>query len=97
MRRIERGTAFWLDGVTSDAACAALLPLIHDRMTEAVFTSMDDADKLFQRFEPKPLTTVDILGGGAGALARANRDLGLALSDDEIWDVLAYVRTFRQE
>jgi phosphoribosylformylglycinamidine synthase len=84
VRRIERGTAFWLDGVTSDAACAALLPLIHDRMTEAVFTSMDDADKLFQRFEPKPLTTVDILGGGAGALARANRDLGLALSDDEI-------------
>ena len=84
VRRIERGTAFWVGGVTLEQARAALHPLIHDRMTECVFTVMEDADQLFRRFEPKALTTVDILGGGAPALARANRELGLALSEDEI-------------
>ncbi len=82
VRRIERGTAFWANGVAD--ARAVLTPLIHDRMTEVVFEALQDADKLFQRFEPKPLSTVDILGGGAQALARANREMGLALSEDEI-------------
>ena len=82
VRRIERGTAFWANGVAD--ARAVLTPLIHDRMTEVVFAAMQDADKLFQHFEPKPLSTVDILGGGAQALARANREMGLALSEDEV-------------
>ncbi len=82
--RIERGTAFWVSGVMPDDATVLLRPHIHDRMTEAVVTDMDAAEKLFQHFEPKPLKTVDILAGGVGALGRANRELGLALSDDEI-------------
>ena len=35
-------------------------------------------------FDPQPLRTVDVSGGGSAALARANVTLGLALSDDEI-------------
>ena len=84
VRRIERGTVFRAGGITREQARTVLAPLIHDRMTEAVFTALEDADKLFQHFEPRPLNTVDILGGGAAALARANRELGLALSQDEI-------------
>ena len=84
VRRIERGTAFWVNGITPDEARTALAPLIHDRMTEVVFAAMEDADQLFQRFEPKPLKTVDIHGGGVAALEKANRELGLALSEDEI-------------
>ncbi len=90
VQRIERGTAYWINGINGvPAAQAAALtaqlgPLIHDRMTEAVFGAMEDADQLFQRFDPKPLNTVDVLGGGVAALARANRELGLALSEDEI-------------
>jgi phosphoribosylformylglycinamidine synthase len=84
VRRIERGTAFWISGVTKEQARAALAPLIHDRMTESIFTALEDADKLFARFEPKPLATVDILGGGVPALVQANREMGLALSEDEI-------------
>ena len=84
VRRIERGTAFWAGGVTAEQARTVLTPLVHDRMTEVVFGAMDDADKLFQHFKPKPLKTVDIRSGGAPALAQANRALGLALSDDEI-------------
>ncbi len=58
--------------------------LLHDRMTEVVLAGMDEADCLFSHAEPKPFTRVDLLEGGRPALERANGELGLALSDDEI-------------
>jgi phosphoribosylformylglycinamidine synthase len=84
VRRIERGSAYWVTGVNRDAARKALAPLIHDRMTEVVLDTLDDAAQLFRHFEPKPLSTVDVLGGGVAALTAANRCMGLALSEDEI-------------
>ena len=86
--RIERGAAYYAakaDGsrLTSRER-AALLPLIHDRMTETVLDAIDDAARLFHHYEPRPLATVDLLGGGVDALHAANRTLGLALSEDEI-------------
>ena len=66
--RLERGVAYYVataDGAPlNEAEKQALKPLIHDRMTEAVFASLDDAARLFQTAEPAPLTTVDILAGG---------------------------------
>jgi phosphoribosylformylglycinamidine synthase len=62
-------------------ACAAVL---HDRMTESVLRSRDDARHLFDGKEAQPLARVDLLGEGRGALERANTDWGLALSLDEI-------------
>ncbi|OIQ82006.1 phosphoribosylformylglycinamidine synthase [mine drainage metagenome] len=53
-------------------------------MTEAVFGSLSDAERLYHTAEPAPLATVDILLGGKAALAAANADMGLALSPDEI-------------
>ncbi|HEX7030576.1 MAG TPA: phosphoribosylformylglycinamidine synthase, partial [Gammaproteobacteria bacterium] len=81
--RVERGIGFWFDGA-SGADLAKLVPLIHDRMTETVVDSFDAAAALFRHEKPRPLSTVDILGGGRDALAKANDALGLALSDDEI-------------
>ena len=66
-------------------ACAALL---HDRMTESVLKARDDARQLFSHKDAAGLERVDVLGEGRAALERANRDWGLALSDDEI-DYLA--------
>ncbi|MDR0716978.1 MAG: phosphoribosylformylglycinamidine synthase [Azoarcus sp.] len=86
--RIERGVAWFIDGSNA----ADLLPpapaLLHDRMTESVLGSFDEADALFRHYAPRPLETVDVLGGGRAALTAANIALGLALSDDEI-DYLA--------
>ncbi len=86
--RIERGTAYHFsrrDGAALTAEDQAqIAPYIHDRMTEAVFGSLDDAHVLFRHLPPKPLTTVDILGAGRAALVRANSEMGLALSADEI-------------
>ena len=88
VRRIERGVAWHaeVEGARSlkPAEVDALLPLIHDRMTETVIESFDGAKELFHHYQPKPLQTVDLIDGGRTALERANRDMGLALSDDEI-------------
>ncbi|MBI2510215.1 MAG: phosphoribosylformylglycinamidine synthase, partial [Betaproteobacteria bacterium] len=88
VERIERGTAYWIatrDGKALTAAeRAALAPLLHDRMTETVLGAFEDAERLFGHIKPAPLATVDMLKGGVAALARANGDMGLALSEDEI-------------
>ena len=84
--RIERGVAYTLDvrGGLDDRQFAAVLPKLHDRMTESVLPTVEAAEALFHHYEPKPLTTVDVLAGGREALVAANGELGLALSDDEI-------------
>lgn len=62
-------------------ACAELL---HDRMTESVLLARDDARHLFDEKTAQSLAHVDVLGQGRAALESANKDFGLALSDDEI-------------
>ncbi|MBY5992892.1 phosphoribosylformylglycinamidine synthase [Ferrimonas balearica] len=86
VKRLERGLAWYvkLERTLTDAEQKALLALVHDRMVEAVLPSFDDAKVLFEAAEPKPFTSVDILGGGRAALAEANVKLGLALAEDEI-------------
>ena len=81
--RLERGIAYYIEGESSNCA-EEILPLIHDRMMEQVFSRLEDAEQLFSTQEPKPLISVDILGQGKAALEKANVDLGLALSDDEM-------------
>ncbi|WP_028989314.1 phosphoribosylformylglycinamidine synthase [Thermithiobacillus tepidarius DSM 3134] len=88
IRRLERGVAFYVrkadESALTSAERAALLPLIHDRMTEMVVDDLADAEGLFRHAEPAPLQTVDVLNGGRAALAQANLAWGLALSPDEM-------------
>ena len=93
VRRVERVTEFRLtlkSGLLGAAkalsadewqACAALL---HDRMTESVLLARADTAHLFDEQPGKPMEHVDVLGQGKAALEAANKDFGLALSDDEI-------------
>ncbi len=62
-------------------ACAALL---HDRMTESVAFERAAAHQLFDPQPAPAMVHVDLLGRGRAALAEANAEFGLALSDDEI-------------
>ena len=88
VERIERGVAYYISTKQSrqlePAQHAALLPLIHDRMTETVLDSLEAAAQLFQHVAAEALATINLLSGGREALERANREMGLALSDDEI-------------
>jgi len=84
--RIERGIAYYIHSSAplDEHQQALVAAQIHDRMTESVVYSLDEAEALFAHTEPAPLRSVDILGGGREQLALANRDWGLALAEDEI-------------
>jgi phosphoribosylformylglycinamidine synthase len=58
--------------------------VLHDRMTELVTTDRSQAEALFTELHPAAMEHVDVLGGGKGALEKANKDWGLALAEDEI-------------
>ena len=84
IQRLERGIAYYVSGELSEADSATVASLLHDRMTQLVLGALEDAGALFSHAQPKPLTAVDVLGGGRAALEQANQDLGLALAEDEI-------------
>ena len=84
--RVERGIAFFVETNTylSLKQWQPIMALLHDRMIEAIFTSEEDADRLFMHSASRPLVMIDILTGGRKALAEANMTMGLALAEDEI-------------
>ena len=91
IERIERGIAFTIktDLPFSPEQLQSLQSVLHDRMTETVVRSFDAADQLFHHFAPQPLKIIDIQSDGPQALEKANTEMGLALSADEI-DYLAF-------
>src|SRR3989338_979138 len=86
--RVERGVPGRLIKRAGEPLTALeredLAPLIHDRMTENVLPDFSQVAELFREATPTPLKVVDILQGGREALAAADRELGLALSADEV-------------
>ncbi|MDE2220028.1 MAG: phosphoribosylformylglycinamidine synthase [Gammaproteobacteria bacterium] len=87
VRRIERGIEYVFEGGEGAAPVALAAPL-HDRMTEAVLTGAAAASSLFSSATPAPLRRIPLAEGRA-ALVAANRQLALALADDEIDYLLA--------
>ncbi len=92
IKRIERITEFHIqlkDGLLSKATLspeqwAAVADVLHDRMTESVMRTRDEALHLFTELQAAPMAQVDVLTGGKAALEDANKRWGLALADDEI-------------
>jgi phosphoribosylformylglycinamidine synthase len=93
IKRLERGVSYriqmkpgLLGGAKKLSATQLqeVAALLHDRMTETVLRNANDASALFRELEARPLDAVNVIGGGKDALIKANSELGLALSDDEI-------------
>ncbi|MFL9925229.1 phosphoribosylformylglycinamidine synthase [Herbaspirillum lusitanum] len=105
IHRIERGIAYRVQvksgllGGAKKLNEASLLPvmeLLHDRMTDTVLRDATAAAGLFSELQARALESIDVLGGGKAALERANTELGLAMSDDEIdYLVEAFTRAQR--
>ena len=85
--QIERGVEFAVSGSDIDAGFEwtdAMLDVLHDRMTEAVYARADELEALFRHDTPAPLSRIELGDDGKAALAEANERMGLALSEDEI-------------
>ncbi|RQO52848.1 phosphoribosylformylglycinamidine synthase [Variovorax sp. KBW07] len=93
LRRVERVTQYHLKlkapligkapVLEGDALAAAAGPL-HDRMTESVLATVEQAASLFSELPAQPMAQVDVQAGGRAALEAANTGFGLALAEDEI-------------
>ena len=85
VQRIERGIEYRLSAPQPLApeALRRLADVLCDRMTEMALLDAAEAGRLFHRASPQPLRRV-ALAGGREALEQANREMGLALSADEI-------------
>ena len=87
--RVERGIRFQISAGGKDFQPfnpstfqpAPAAQALYDRMTEGVYTDLDD---LFDCPPPKPGVTFDVLGRGVEAIREANVSLGLAISEPEM-------------
>ena len=84
VERIERGLAVYVSGSLHGNERAQWASLLHDRMTESVLPDFQSAKQLFAAHEDQSFDTVDVLGGGRAALEAADKNMGLALSSDEM-------------
>lgn len=84
--RVERGTVYSLalKAPLTEEEAAQAAGVLHDRMTESVVARDFPAEKLFVELEGRPMATVALVEEGRPALERANVEMGLALSPDEI-------------
>ena len=91
--RIERGLCWRLEDAHGQppppAQLDAVKHCLHDRMTQTLIDTVDEAATLFAAQEPRPLVSVPLLIQGRGALSEANRNMGLALAEAEIDYLLA--------
>ncbi len=88
VQRIERGVVWHINTrehrLLDKSEKETVHELIHDRMVESVFDSLDKAELLFEQHSPASMRCVDLLNDGKNALLEANQLWGLALSEDEI-------------
>lgn len=86
IQRIERVMVIYLQGEEDKirAQYDAIAALLHDRMTQTYFSSLDKVNNLFQQGQPQPLSEIDVLTKGKAALIEASQSMNLALSSAEI-------------
>lgn len=84
--RVERGTVYSLalKAPLTEEEAAQAAGVLHDPMTESVVARDFPAENLFVELEGRPMATVALVEEGRPALERANVEMGLALSPDEI-------------
>src|ERR1700733_10111942 len=83
VKRVERGTAYFIESTAAlgRAELDRLAAQLHDRMTESAWIDTLDPEGLFHDAPARPLRIVSLGTEGHAAIAQANRDWGLALSE----------------
>jgi len=91
VRRIEMSRRYLVAGLAEEAV-AAFAAMVHDRMTEQLYTETLRSFRVDKK--PEPVFTVPVLAKGRAALEEINRRMGLAFDD---WDLDYYTRMFRED
>ena len=86
--RIERSRRYVLEGADASAP-AALISMVHDRMTETPYPA--PLESFQSGIVPEPVTIVPVIERGPDALRELNRRMGLGLDD---WDIEYYHNLF---
>jgi phosphoribosylformylglycinamidine synthase len=83
VERVERGVWFTIETekALNEEARRTVEAACHDRMTESVLHELDAGEAIF---ETHHATRLETISRNAASLAKANSELGLALSADEI-------------
>ena len=94
IERLERGIVYRIASARALTRLdlARIAAPLFDRMTESAVFDVDDAAALFVRHAPRALGIIALGTESRVALERANAELGLALSADEIDYLLANYR-----
>ncbi len=96
--RIERGILyqFALNEALDDEEQSEIARLLHDRMTESVAFSLEQAKELFASHPARALVHLDLGNEPKAVLLQANQEMGLALTEDEIDYLIEHYRTLGQ-
>jgi len=86
VQRVERGILYRLSAekILTEGELHLGASKLHDRMTETVLLSVEDAGRLFLQEQARSLRIVPLIKEGKRALFDANSEWGLALAEDEI-------------
>lgn len=95
IERLERGIEFRINfsKAKSQEQLNPILDQLHDPMTQSICFAPTELEQIFTQHSAKPLQFIPLLEQGITALHAADRELGLALSPDEI----EYLHTSYQE
>jgi phosphoribosylformylglycinamidine synthase len=100
IKRIERAVAVYIElkngALLSEDQKKVLALYLHDRMTEVSIFNLDDAKALFSHLAPKPIQYAEMLEHGKKVLNDFNKNLGLALSEDEIDYLFNYFTSIKR-
>ena len=100
IKRIERAVAVYIElkngALLSEDQKKVLTLYLHDRMTEVSIFNLDDAKALFSHLAPKPIQYAEMLEHGKKVLNDFNKNLGLALSEDEIDYLFNYFTSIKR-
>jgi len=81
IRRVERGVAIWAEEPSS---IPALEEHLCDPMTQSIVRTIEVAEALFHKSSPERVGRISLENDPIAALQKANLELGLALSEDEV-------------
>ncbi len=84
IKRLERGIKYHFNRQLKPKELEIVLNIIMDKMTESCLNNINNADILFSELEPTPHQDINVTLLGRSAIEKANIELGLALSRDEI-------------